>query len=185
MLTDEVLRSARRSLLVRARSIRNAEFDNAIERQFTAEQIRNGLAAQEVGPWLEQSLGDNITHPAIYSLYVENADLVEVIRNAFDGLPAEQQRGYRLPRRNPVGEGQTTLYVGGSEGIRRRLREHIGSAPDGTYALNMQRWCPEFDGSITVSVQSFSPEVSRNCRQDLEDTLWDSLLPIFGKRGAR
>jgi len=185
MLTDEVIRSARRTLLIRARSIRKAEFDNAIERQFTAEQIRDGVAVQEVGPWLAQNLGVNINHPALYSLSVENAEIAEAIRNAFDGLPAEQERGYRLPRRNPGGEGQTTLYVGGSEGIRRRLREHIGSAPVGTYALNMQRWCPEFDGVVTVSVQSFSPEVHRDCRQDLEDTLWDSLQPIFGKRGAR
>ena len=105
--------------------------------------------------------------------------------NAFDALPAEQERGYRLPRRNPGREAQTTLYVGGSESIRQRLQQHIGSAPVGTYALNMQRWCPEFDGVVTVRVQSFSPEVNRDCRQDLEDTLWDSLQPIFGKRGAR
>lgn len=185
MLTAEINRSARMKMLTRARSIRNAKFNDPIECKFTAEQIREGVAVEEVGPWLMQSLGDNITCPALYSLSVENVEVAEVIRNAFDRLPAEQARGYRLPRRNPGHEGQTTLYVGGSEGIRRRLREHIGSAAVGTYALNMGRWYPQFNGLLTVRVQSLSPEVNRDCRQDLEDTLWDSLQPIFGKKGAR
>ena len=172
-------------MLNRARSIRNAEFYNPVECQFTAEQIRNGVAAQQLGQWLNQSLGENIARPALYSLSVENAEVAQIIRNAFDRLPAGPERGYRLPRRNPEREEQTTLYVGGSEGIRRRLREHVGSAAAGTYALNMRRWCPEFDGEVTVRVQSFSPEVGRDCRQDLEDSLWDILQPIFGKKGAR
>ncbi|WP_197922718.1 hypothetical protein [Thiosulfatihalobacter marinus] len=91
-------------MLNRARSIRNAEFNNPVERQFTAEQIREGVAAQQLGPWLAQSLGVNITRPALYSLSVENAGVAQTIRNAFDGLPAEQVRGYRLPRRNPESE---------------------------------------------------------------------------------
>jgi hypothetical protein len=185
MLTDEIIRAARRKLLIRARSIRNAEFNNAIEHQFTAQQILDGVAAQAVVAWLVQSLGDRITRPVLYSLSVADTETAEAIVNAFDGLLTEQERGYRLPRRNPRSEGQTTLYVGGSENVRRRLREHIGSAPRATYAMNMQQWCPMFDGMVTVSVQSFSPEVTRDCRQDLEDTLWDSLQPIFGKRGAR
>lgn len=185
MLTDDVIRSARRAILNRARSIRQAEFADAIEYQFTAEQIRNGAAAQGVRPWLEEMLGDQVTRPALYSISVGNAETAEAIKNVFGGLPNEPARGYRLPRRNPERQGQTTLYVGGSESIRRRLREHMGIASVGTYALNLQRWCPEFDGEVTVRVQSLSPAVSRECRQDFEDTLWDSLQPIFGKRGAK
>ena len=93
MLTAEIIRSARMKMLNRARSIRNAEFNNPVERQFTAEQIREGVAAQQLGPWLAQSLGVNITRPALYSLSVENAGVAQTIRNAFDGLPAEQVRG--------------------------------------------------------------------------------------------
>jgi hypothetical protein len=185
MLTDEVIRSARRTILRRAKFIRQAEFADAIERQFTAGQIRSGAAGQGIKPWLEETLGDQVTRSAIYSISVGNAETAEVIKNAFDGLPNELARGYRLPRRNPVIQGQTILYVGGSEGIRRRLKEHIGVASAKTYAMNMQRWCPDFEGRVTVKVQTFSQAVGRECRQDIEDTLWDSLQPIFGKKGAR
>jgi len=185
MINDEIIRSARMALFNRARSIRQAEFSDVIERQFSADQIRSGAARQGVSPWLEEALGDEIIHPVLYSISVGNVETAEAIKNSFDGLPNELERGYRLPRRNPDREEQTTLYVGGSEGIRRRLREHIGEAPVGTYALNLQRWCPEFEGIVTVKVQSFSPAASRECRQDIEDTLWDSLHPTFGKRGAR
>ena len=185
MLTEEVIRSARRAILDRARSIRQAEFDDAIERHFTAEQIRSGAAGQGVRPWLEENLGDQVARPALYSISVGNVETAQAIKNAFGGLPNEPARGYCLPRRNPAIQGQTILYVGGSEGIRRRLKEHIGVASAKTYAMNMQRWCPEFDGFVTVRVQTFSSAASRECRQDIEDALWDSLQPIFGKRGSK
>ena len=185
MINDEIIRSARMALFNRARSIRQAEFGDVIERQFSADQIRSGAAGQGVKPWLEEALGGEVIHPVLYSISVGNVETAEAIKNSFDELPNELARGYRLPRRNPDGQGQTILYVGGSEKIRSRLKQHIGMAPRGTYALNMQHWCPAFDDGVIVEVQLFSPAASRECRQDIEDTLWDSLQPIFGKRGAR
>jgi hypothetical protein len=185
MLSDEIIRSARRAMLNRARSIRQAEFADAIECEFTAAQIRSGAAGEGVRPWLEETLGDQVTRPALYSISVGKAETAEAIVNAFGELPSESARGYRLPRRNPAVQGHTILYVGGSEDIRRRLKEHIGVASATTYAMNLQRWCPQFDDFVTVKVQSFSPAASRECRQDIEDALWVSLQPIFGKRGSK
>lgn len=185
MLTEEVIRSTRSRLLSRAWAVRTAEFENGVERQFTAQQIRSGAAGQDVGQWLTETLGNRVSNPAVYLISAGNVETAVSIRHAFVALPNEQARGYRLPKHNLAVEDRVALYVGGSESIRRRLREHLGEAPVKTYALNMRRWCPEFEGVVTVKVQTFSPEANRDCRQDLEDTLWDSLLPIFGKRGAR
>jgi len=185
MLTDEVIRSARRAILNRARAVRQAEFADAIECQFTAEQIRSGAAAQGVRLWLEETLSDQVTRPVLYSLSVGDVDTAQSIKKVFGALPDQLARGYCLPKRNPPIEGQTILYVGGSEDIRRRMKEHIGTASAQTYAMNLQRWCPNFDGLVTVKVQAFSPSASRECRQDIEDALWDSLKPIFGKRGSK
>lgn len=82
-------------------------------------------------------------------------------------------------------QGATTLYVGGSENIIRRLREHLCEAADKTTALNMRRWCPNSEGTIAVYVQTFISDVSRGCRQDLEDALWEELKPMFGNKGGR
>lgn len=185
MIDDEVIRTARRALLKRARFIRHVEFGGVVERQFSANQIRSGAAAKDVKPWLEDSLGNVVTYPVIYSFSVENFEIMKIIESAFDALQNDKERGFRIPKRNLEHTGTTMLYVGGSESIRRRLKEHIGEAPAGTYGLNMQRWCPVFDGIITIKVQSISPSVSRECRQDIEDALWDSMQPVFGKRGAR
>ena len=115
MLTADITRSARLKMLNRLRLIRNAGFNDPVERRFTATQIRRGEAADEIGPWLAESLGENLTSPVLYTFSVEHAEIAQVIQNAFGGLPAKQDRGYCLPRRNGEGAGQTTLYVGGSE----------------------------------------------------------------------
>lgn len=185
MLNQEVLLKARRALLERACSVRQAKFDDPIEHQFTANQIRSGEAGEAVGLWLKNALGNCIKHPVLYTISTCDTETFETIRARFDELLKEPQREYRLPQLNRNVIQKTTLYVGGSEGVRRRLKEHIGKAASGTYALNFQRWCPEFDGTITVMVQPFSPDAGRDCRQDLEDALWETLRPIFGKKGAR
>ena len=185
MLNDEIIRSARHAILSRARLIRQARYDDVIARQFSSHQIHTGEAAHSVGLWLEQALTGRIANPVLYSLSVDSLETAQTIKSAFDNLPNEETRGYRLPRRNPDNPRQTVLYVGGSGNIRRRLKEHLDAAHARTYAMNLRKWCPAFEGAITVKVQAFSPDVSRECRQDIEDSLWANLKPIFGKSGAR
>jgi len=185
MLNHEIIRSAETALCNRAWAIRQAEFGREIEHDFTAEQIRSRIAAQDLNPWLEEALGDQITHPALYLLSAGNVEIAEALKHSFDSLPDKRERGYALPKRNKVRPGQTILYVGSSKNIKSRLKQHIGQAPVGTYALNLQRWCPEFEGIVTVKVLLFSPVVGWQCRQDIEDAVWDFRQPIFGKKGPR
>ncbi len=100
MLTDEVIRSARRAILDHSRAVRQAEFADAIECQFIAEQIRSGAAAQGVRRWLEETLFDHFTRPVLYSLSVGDVDTAQAIKNVFDALPEKLARGYCPPKRN-------------------------------------------------------------------------------------
>jgi len=93
IIDNEIIKSARRALIIRAQSIRNVEFGDVIERHFTAAQIRNGVAMQSVKPWLEEALGDKIIHPALYSISVSNVATAEMLKKSFDGLPNKLARG--------------------------------------------------------------------------------------------
>ncbi|MEQ9519596.1 MAG: GIY-YIG nuclease family protein [Parvibaculum sp.] len=185
MIEDKIKQKARSLLMRRAEAVAQAKFGDVIECQFTAEQIRSGEAAKCVKPWLDKASGCQTKNPALYAISAGSDAAVKVIWNSFFGLPNATARGYQLPRRNSYRRGQLTLYVGSSKNIQNRLRQHLGEAPKSTYALNMQRWCPEFSDGVTVKVQFCLPDVSSECRQDIEDFLWETMQPIFGKKGRR
>lgn len=185
MLSSEIIRVARMALLNRARSLRRIEYSQPVENSYIAGQICGGDASKDVVTCLQEVFGDQNGRPALYSISADCVDTSRKIATEFDALKKKKDLGYRLPKRNGASHAGPTLYVGSSENILRRLGEHLGKAHPGTYALNMQHWCPEFEGKVIVSVQLLSSDTSRECRQDMEDALWNSLQPIFGRLGAR
>lgn len=108
-----------------------------------------------------------------------------------------KESGMRLPQSNPNAADSRVIYVGSScsagQGvcsIRTRLRQHLVSAPSGTYALRLAEWAAEVDGGVQIDVWLYnlnSPEgaelVSRNTVLAVEDWLSVTLQPKFGRRG--
>ncbi len=76
--------------------------------------------------------------------------------------------------------GEKCLYVGSSQDIKKRLKEHLGIQSKTTYALHLSEWWE--DKNITVELY----EVSNVKEMQLyEDLLWDELKPLLGKHGKR
>ena len=72
------------------------------------------------------------------------------------------------------------LYVGSSTtGVKKRLEQHLGLGPAGTYALQLNHW---FVGRYTMTVREY--ECSRFVLQLIEDDLSAQLRPAFGKTGG-
>jgi Uri superfamily endonuclease len=72
------------------------------------------------------------------------------------------------------------MYVGSSTtGVKKRIEQHLGDGPKGTYALHLKHW---FNGRhrITIKVYDEPLEVI----QIIEDALSHDLAPAFGKRGG-
>lgn len=185
MIDDNTKRLARTALYARARAIRSVRFGDPVQRVFTLEDIRRGTPDAALAPWLNERLGDQGNVPMLYSLTVNEVEVATALRRAFVQARNVQPRECALPRDNaghPIG---TTLYVGRSQNIRSRLRQHLWQAPPQTYALNIHRWCPDIAGAVTVSVQPVLGHVDNDTVQDLEDTLWKTLRPIFGRSGSR
>ncbi len=77
------------------------------------------------------------------------------------------------------------LYVGGSQHIAQRTKEHLGFGSAKTYALHLAHWSPGLRLALRLTCARYSNDVNSDLTQALEDALWDSLKPMFGRRGRR
>lgn len=182
MINDEVLNLARQNLVNRAASIDNVQLGRVFQQDFSFEQIRAGINAAQIRDWITPLLGDDINCAAIYRLTVNGQDGANRLRRAFEAYVPPNR--VKLARNNKVA-GSRTVYVGSSRTIGDRLPQHLNNCAAGTYALKMHLWCPNTENSLRVEVTIVRGELNTALVQDLEDALWTSSRPMFGKFGAR
>lgn len=77
-----------------------------------------------------------------------------------------------------------TLYVGRSKKLRTRLRQHLGAESRGIYSMHLQRWATGNDATVGISYMKFE-RMEDLFVQAIEDGLWASLRPLFGRKGER
>ena len=83
--------------------------------------------------------------------------------------------------------GEKCLYVGSSQDIRKRLKEHLGIMNNKgeligktTYALHLSAWFINKKISIEL-YEAYNKEEM----QLFEDLLWDEFKPLLGKKGRK
>jgi len=104
----------------------------------------------------------------------------------------------KLPQNNST--SSRTLYVGSScatanrkRTLKSRLRQHLVSAPQGTYALSLAEWAEDLSGGIVVNAWQYGAEITgmggdseaRKIVLAVEDWLARKLDPLLGRRGSR
>lgn len=133
------------------------------------------------------------------SLYVvsldDEADPEEILRAYAE---AKQRRDLKLPQNNLV--TSNVLYVGSScatakrtNTLRGRLRQHLISAPKGTYALSLAKWASHLPGGLVVNTWQYpslgegpdGDKAARHVVLAIEDWLANKLKPMLGRRGSR
>jgi len=182
VINEALLARARQELQARAAAVQGINVFNVPSRDFNFEEIRGGFPRGHLTGWLRRGLGNHLAMPTIYRLSVGNQLQADALRAAFEHFaPADRAK---LSRNNAV-EDSLTIYVGSSLDIRKRLREHLGRAANGTYALKMHSWCPAVDGRVRVEVSAVLGGVTSSQVQDVEDALWRTSRPMFGKLGPK
>jgi hypothetical protein len=87
-------------------------------------------------------------------------------------------------RLNEDHRGTHTLYVGRSKKLRGRLGQHLGAESRGVYAMHLQRRAGGTDAEISISYMRFENKDDLLI-QAIEDGLWESLRPAFGRKGEQ
>ncbi|MCO4880266.1 hypothetical protein [Paraburkholderia caribensis] len=94
----------------------------------------------------------------------------------------ESKVGYS--RINLANAPSTTLYVGRSQNLTTRLRQHLGATSIKPYALHMQLWATNNDLEVMIDYMHFEDR-DNLLVQAIEDGLWESLKPVFGRKGSK
>lgn len=84
-----------------------------------------------------------------------------------------------------VNEPCKVFYVGSSNNLKSRLKNHLGLSSKQTYSLQLAQWIKPFKGALRFTVYYFHEEVEQSILEALEDALWQELKPMFGRQGGR
>ncbi len=89
-----------------------------------------------------------------------------------------------MSRDNEGHSASNTLYVGTSKSLYERFRTHLGRGTGKTtWALYLSEWATQLEAKFIVQYYEFTETVSEDVEL-IEGVLWDSLLPLFGKKGG-
>jgi hypothetical protein len=116
-----------------------------------------------------------------YFQVVNNIDLAEVKRTFLNTKEREKNRR-AYPRFNCQSE---FLYVGSSFNISQRFKEHLGYGSKMTYSLQLAHWASNLNLELDFIYAKYPEDIVHDVIQIIEDTLWDELHPMFGRRGQR
>jgi hypothetical protein len=183
-IVDEALIAlASQRLHDRAEALRAVTLGPTVERNFSLGDLCQDAAKHLVDTWLsDETWPFPKEQPALYVIRLPDAAAADRVMQKF---PERANRTFAAPRENDDTDGSATLYVGSSQDVKKRLREHLWQAHHLTYALHLGRWCKEMEGNVLVSVQPILSSGEREVRQDLEDSVWRQLRPKLGKPGGR
>ena len=116
----------------------------------------------------------------VIRLVTEDVDL-SAVEDTFLAAKAKKD-GRAYPRLN----GQSRcFYVGSSRYMRQRLKDHLGYGAIGTYGLHLAHWANHFPLELEFMCGKIQAGYDPKVYQLLEDALWDELLPMFGRKGAK
>jgi hypothetical protein len=66
-----------------------------------------------------------------------------------------------------------------------RLKEHLGYGAKATFSLQLAHWTTGLDLELKFICARYRNSAQPDVFQALEDTLWDLLQPMFGRKGRR
>ncbi|MHA6231417.1 GIY-YIG nuclease family protein [Pseudomonas fluorescens group sp. PF-69] len=178
MLIQSTLTDIAGNLRELAENVEGAKVDSCHDVRIAFDQIRNGYPAQALITLKEWS------SPAaryIYQFSVED-DAPEDLYLAFAEAKDARKNDRAYCRLNPVSR---LLYVGSSASLDARIKQHLGFGHRGTYAMQLCHWLPDREGELFIRAWRFSNQTNGAVVQAIEDGLWASSKPMFGRQGAR
>ncbi|GHU07230.1 hypothetical protein FACS1894151_01260 [Spirochaetia bacterium] len=79
------------------------------------------------------------------------------------------------------------LYVGSSDGLQQRLKEHLCLCNPSAYAMHLEKW---FESNLTITINTWGfyeylDGEPSDYLQNIEDVLWNHYRPLFGRQGKK
>lgn len=96
-----------------------------------------------------------------------------------------EKKKYNMSRDNYKHPDTDSLYVGTSGDLHARFRTHLGRGTGKTtWSLYLSKWAAQLNMQFVVKYYELTETASEDVEL-IEGILWDSLLPLFGKKGGK
>ena len=147
--------------------------------EFNTSSLSDGVVLPLVAEVVQWSAAGSY----IYYFHCTGSPNLTLALDAFEAAK-RRDRGQRAYAK--VNTTSPCLYVGGSNKIASRLKQHLGySAAKGTYSMQLLHWATSLSLDLAFTCARYDPSPTQDVLQALEDTLWDNNNPMLGRRGAR
>jgi len=153
----------------------------------TVEINLKDLTQDSIGELLDQvpsgyrKIDREIDYVYVIRLQPEKQSLVPTL---WAQLEAARTLANDYCRVNKENANANALYVGRSKKLKSRLTQHLGTEQKGVYSMHLQRWATGNDAKISISYMKFEQKEDLLV-QAIEDGIWTSLKPAFGRKGER
>lgn len=138
----------------------------------------NGFAPiEEVTAWA----GKSKACLYYFECHSPNIDLVK-IEQTFADAKAHEANDRAYPRLNAKSK---YFYVGSSQSLAKRLKEHLGYGASKTYALQLSHWARPLSLKLEFVCAKYPESTPAIVVESLEDTLWKTINPMFGRQGRK
>ena len=121
----------------------------------------------------------------LYQIIFEgkNSQLISRARSAFRRARSTKSRN--MSRDNSAHPSSRSIYVGTSKNMYNRFRSHLGTGTGTTtWGLYLSAWAAPLGAEFLVEYYEFKDSIDEDIEL-IEGVLWDSLLPLFGKKGGK
>ena len=140
----------------------------------------------ELSKYNEQQIPSSLPQKGETSIYIiksENKYNIAKIKAARNDL-----KDYEISRINEENfecNKENCLYIGRSDDIKNRLKQHLFLERKTTYAMRLKQLLKQ--GKITIEVYNFG-YIEKNQNREIqiyEDLLWRHYQPLLGRQGAK
>lgn len=178
MFTPSTLTNIAANLRKLAEQVETTAVDSLHEVFVTFSDIRTGYPPESLASLKTWS---SSKARYIYQFSVED-DQANDLHNAFKHAKQTKKNNRAYCRLNSASR---QLYVGSSSDLDSRIKQHLGFGNKGTYAMQLSHWLPEREGALRIQAWRFSKETDGQVVQAIEDGMWATIKPMFGRQGAR
>ncbi len=148
--------------------IRNIYFLEEFTYSFNTQEIHSVLVENMLAE-IRKHIRKHIDHDRfkyIYTFFLPDSCRLDSVYEKYKAAKNGSKGARAYARLN--GESRC-LYVGSSNDLIPRIRQHLGFGPKGTFAMQLCHWCDDAKLDLTLKIYSFANSVDKKAFQAFED----------------
>ena len=162
--------------------IRNIELIDELSYSFSTQEIQNDQFVENLLDEIRKQI-DHARFKYIYTFSLPDNCQVSSVYERYKATKNGRKAERAYARLNP--QVSRCLYVGSSNDLIPRIKQHLGFGPKGTFAMQLCHWCENASLDLTLKIYSFANKIDKKAFQAFEDGVWESLKPMLGRQGKK